>query len=284
MALALVVLGLALAVVLGVWRHPKPRAPALLSVQPGTVTRFAYVRPHHPAVVFRKIGKQWWLIHPFRARAENLELTSLIDELAEPVRHHYPLARIPQAQVGLVRPRLTLWINRHRLEFGRTDPVGHRRYIRVGSMVDLVRDVLYYRLAGNFYTLLSTRFLPAGSHILTLALPRLTLTRGARGGWTLTPPEPHVSSGMLARLVRHWTYASALSIGPPGRIDALGTVTIRLAGQAKPRVYTLARDSLGLALVGHNPPLRWVFPKPVARKMFHLSADRRPPHARTPRS
>jgi hypothetical protein len=284
LALALIVLGLALAVTFGVWRHRKPTLPTLLAVHPGAVLRFAYREPHHPAVVFRKIGKQWWLVHPFRARAQNLELVSLIDELDEPVRHRYRLARILPARVGLAPPKLTLWVNHQRLAFGRTDPVGHERYIKVGAWIDLVRDVLYYRLAGNFYTLLSTRLLPKGSHITALHLPRIILRRNARGGWMLTPPEPHVSSGMIARLVRHWTYASALSVGPPGRSKSLGTVRLRLAGLSKPLTYFLAHDSFGVALVGHNPPLRWVFPLPVARKMLHLSANRKPPRARAARS
>jgi hypothetical protein len=284
LALALIVLGLALTVIFGVSHHPKPAYPTLLGVHPGAIRRFAYAQPHHPAVVFRKIGKQWWLIHPFRAQAQNLELTSLIDELDEPVRHRYPLAKIPPARVGLAPPRLTLWVNQEKLEFGRTDPVGERRYIRVGRSIDLVRDVLYYRLAGNFYTLLSTRLLPKGSRLTQLHLPRVTLRRNTRGDWILTPPESHVSSGMIARLIRHWTYASALSVGPPGRIESLGSVILRLAGVSKPLTYVLARDSLGMALVSHNPPLRWVFPHPIAKKMLHLSANRRPPHARAPRS
>ncbi len=284
MLLALVVLGLTLAVIFGVTRHRKPAFPTLLAISPEAVRRFAYGRPHHPVVVFRKIGKQWWLIHPFRARAQNLELVSLIDELDEPIRHRYPVSRIPPARVGLAPPRLTLWVNHDRLAFGRTDPVGDRRYIEAGPWIDLVRDVLYYRLAGNFYTLLSTRLLPGGSHLTELKLPQVTFRRNAKGGWILTPPRSQVSSGMIARLIRHWTYASALSVGPPGRIKSLGRVSLRLAGVPEALSYVLASDSFGVALVGHNPPLRWVFPHLIARKMLHLSANRRPPHARAPRS
>lgn len=283
LALGLLVLALALAIHFGVGRpatHPKS---PLLAIRPDAVTRLAFAQAGHPPVTFRKIGSQWWLIHPVRARAENLELESLIDDVSEPIVHRYPITRFKLKAIGLAPPHLRVWINGEKLAFGINDPVGHLRFIQRGQEILLVEDVLAYRLAGSFYPLLSPRLLPPGSHIAELRIPGLTLTRTAAGTWHLVPQQKNVTSGMIARLMRRWTYASALSVGPRGSGQPFGTVEIRLIGHKQIRRYRLVRDSLGFALAPLNRSLRFVFPQPVESKMLSLVANRRMRHARATR-
>ena len=283
LGLAFLVLALALALHFGLGRPSVPRAKPLLSDPPSRVNRLAFAFAGHPRVVFRKTGGQWWLVAPFRARAENLNLESLIEGLGETVHAAYPASRFKLGAIGLLPARMRLWVNHQELDFGARDPVGHLRFIREGNRILLVEDVLYYRLAGSFYPLLSPRLLPAGSRIATLEIPGLTLNRTAKGGWHLTPAVKAVSSDRIARLIRRWTYASALSVGPKGHGRPLGTIVIRLIGRKRPRVYRLVHDSFGFALVSRIRPLRFVFPKAVEPRMFTLRANRRKPHARAPR-
>ena len=283
LGLSVFIVALALALYFGMGKPTPPPKPTLLKIAPHAVHRLTYAFAHQPPVDFQKIGAQWWLVHPFRARAENLNLDSLIDDLDEPVQNAYPITRFKLKTIGLAPARLRLWVNGHEIDFGRTDPVGHLRFIRRGSRILLVNDVLYYRLSGSLYPLLSPRLLPTGSQLVSLKLPGLALTRTSRGTWDLTPHEQRVSSGMIARLIRRWTYASALSVGPPGDGKPFGMVKLRLLGEKLPRVYHLVHDSFGFALVSRTPPLRFVFPKPIEARMLTLAANRRKPHARTPR-
>ncbi|MHB1544750.1 MAG: hypothetical protein ACYCS1_10925 [Gammaproteobacteria bacterium] len=283
LSLGVLVLALAFALYFRVGQPAVHPSQALLAIPPHSVHRLAFAFANHPQVVFRKIGRQWWLVEPFRARAENLNLESLIDDLDEPVHAAYPTSRFKLGTIGLDPARMRLWVNGQELDYGANDPVGHFRFIRMGARILLVKDVLYYRLSGSFYPLLSPRLLPPGSHLTALRIPGLTLTRTAKGAWRLTPREKEVSSGMIARLIRRWTYASALSVGPPDDARPFGTIAIRLFGRKRPRVFHLVHDSFGFALISLTRPLRFVFPKPVESKMLSLAANRRKPHARATR-
>ncbi|EQD62382.1 conserved hypothetical protein, secreted, partial [mine drainage metagenome] len=212
LGLGALVLALALALHFGVGTPSVPSAQTLIAISPHSVDRLAFAWVNHPSVVFRKIGRQWWLVRPFRARAQNLNLESLIDDLGETVHHVYPVSRFRLGAIGLDPARLRLWVNGRELDFGANDPVGHLRFIHMGPRILLVNDVLYYRLSGSFYPLLSPRLLPSGSHLISLRIPGLTLTRTAKGAWHLTPRMKGVSSDQIARLIRRWTDASALSV------------------------------------------------------------------------
>jgi hypothetical protein len=198
--------------------------------------------PHCPALRFERIKGEWAMVAPYRAAAAQDAVARLIAIARAPARHRYDAARFDAARIGLAPPFATLTLDRTRLEFGTTDAISGKRYVRHGAEVALVQD--------NF-----SQWLTAAAESFVDPRPFADLTGLARVAedeqlW----PDARVAAlaGARASAVTAATQAmEGRALVITGRDGAEHRCRLNRAGAR----WILVREDLGLAYAIDDPAL-----------------------------
>lgn len=136
--------GLALAVLVALawaqWHADQAAAPGtLLDIAPSTVDRIRIVVPGQPATRYVRRNGHWWRQGPKPRRAGKdgwLDRTAAI--AAAPVQRWRPARELDPHALGLKPPRLTLYLDDKRLDYGVMTPFQPGRYVRVGDRIAVI--------------------------------------------------------------------------------------------------------------------------------------------------
>jgi len=120
----------------------REKAGQLTGVNPDTMTHIRIQRASD-TLEFIKQGESWQMILPETAPANPEHITELralaiLDALAS-----YDAKKMDLAAYGLKPPRLSVWLDDTRLDFGKLNPANQRRYVLVGQRLNLIADNIY---------------------------------------------------------------------------------------------------------------------------------------------
>lgn len=241
--------------------HPAPRKPTLTALKPADITRIRIERPGHATIRLRREHGVWRITAPIRARANTLRVEGIENAADAPSLAGYPVPGLQLKQFGLAPPKVRLWLNGHELDFGDTDPIHQWRYVRVGDRVHMIGDTVYPFLTMPPTAFVNLALLPPGAAIEVLNLPHLSLRRGPKGHWTLTPPRKEADPARIDALLARWRDARALFIQRDHGGPDKGRITVRLEGRKAPLVFVIRRTRPGLVLA-----------RPAAGLSYHLGS------------
>jgi len=229
-----------------------------------------------PRWTLEKDAGGWRLTAPFAAAADPIAVADLLEQLGKTrSRARYPLSALDPKATGLDAPQsafeLTLAGATSRFELGGTEPLNYRRYVRSGDAVDLVDDLVSYRLLQDGAQLASKRLLPAGAKLTRLELPGRTLARSADGKWTLAPDDPAISADALVALVSNWERAAATAVRArhDGVVQAMVRVTVE--GAAAPLELALLTAVDGLRFARQDLGLEYELPESARAELLELT-------------
>jgi hypothetical protein len=104
----------------------------------------------HPSTIeLKKEANQWLIIKPIKADADHRKIQHLMTLLSERIDSFYPLARKDLATFGLDKKRVSIAFNGVKIQFGRLNPISHKRYLRKGNTVYIVSETVYGLLIGG---------------------------------------------------------------------------------------------------------------------------------------
>jgi len=240
LALALIVIALVLVVIY----TPGKDEPSTKIIQTDTpsITSIKIERIGNQAISFLLEDKDWQMLEPFAMKANKIKVESLLDLLEYNYHARYDLAQLADLdakQYGLDIPRTTITFNeKHKFEFGSTEPLNKYRYIRYQDTLYLTDDFYYHRILGSATTFLDHALIDKKHKITKIELPGLTLTlKDAK--WQAKPKPKKYSNDQANELVDHWTLSHAIEIHsyPPAR--GTGQVRIHLEGGATPILFDI---------------------------------------------
>ncbi len=262
LALIVVAAALGLLVYLRPGHQPPPPKPLLTTLPVKDVTRIRIARPGHETIELQRRHETWRITAPIRARADVMRVEGIEDAASERSLARYPVARLDLREVGLAPPKVRLRLNGRELDFGGTDPINQWRYVKVGDTVHLTSDTIYPFLTMPPTAFVNLALLPPGAQITSLALPKLTLRRGAKERWSITPPHPGIDRARIRSLLQRWRDARALFVQRDHGGASKGRVTIRLEGRKSPLRFVIRRMHPGLVLA-----------RPDAGLSYHLGSS-----------
>lgn len=215
----LVVVGLLVVIV---WKAERPRPPSAHALIPGfasaSVARIAIHRAGRPELVFARTADGWRIAKPLQARANDLLMDALLALPNAHSRHSYPVKGLELDQYGLAPPRARIdYGNGHAIDLGSVNPVNKLRYALTGGRVYLIQDALEDLPFAAATHWVSLSLLPHQANIRDLSLPGLDIRARSPSGWQLTPQPRHLDADQVARLLRHWTLATAYSVAAAGQ-------------------------------------------------------------------
>ena len=283
--------GLLLCVALGLgfflWRRPEVAAhapaPKLAVIKTASVSTVEVQRKGQPTILLKREGSRWFVLKPFKARADKFRVEALTDLLQAHTSDRFKAPQSRLAGFGLAPPQAVLTLNKQRVLIGRRRPFGDLRYVLVNHTISLVSAEAIHprRLSPNSF--LSTKLLSAKIHPLGFVLPHFAIVR-KRGIWRALPKIARLSNDRINTFVDEWRYARALSVTRYHGQAAVGRIVIRYRtqGVAKPsRPRTLTIDILAtqpeLVLARPDQGLEYHFPAEIGRRLLHLGPDARTP-------
>lgn len=161
-------------------------------------------------LVFEKKAGLWNLTAPFAAPVNQVRVGQLLDITKAVSEAAYPLKSDDLAQFGLNAPQAILGLDDITLQFGSTDPIKMRRYVRIGDTLHLVEDNFFHHLTASATDYVDKRLIPEGAKIREIQLSDLKATRDQQGQWTV---EPSTTTGIdLAELASVWATARAIDV------------------------------------------------------------------------
>ena len=186
--------------------------PTLTTINKATINKITLERTGQQAVSLEKVADNWTMLAPYKISANKIKAESLLGLLQEETFAHYPLQDLDLKTYGLDIPRATIIFNdNNRFEFGGTEPLNKRRYVRYNDMLYVINDRFYYQLMSPVTTFVNHKLLPDSDNITKLVLPNLSLTL-SDAKWKLEPKQDEVSNDRANELIENWRMSHAMHI------------------------------------------------------------------------
>lgn len=274
--LNLALLALAAALAALVYWEPgleRPAGPAkLTTLAPADITRLV-IRPQRGQEIrLERDAGTWMMRAPIAAYANEFRIDALLGIAQADSQAQFAAATLDLAKFRLDAPATVLQLNDLELAFGDSEPLDHRRYVRVGATVHLIGDDYFYRLQTDFPSFVSSRLLPPQARPAQIRLPGFSIER-ADGQWRLAPAQQQPSMDALNGFVDEWARAQAVELDRYAGEPAQGAITVTLEGAAAPLEFLLLEAEPELVLARADLGLRYHFTAEQARRLLQPPAE-----------
>lgn len=133
----------------------------LTDIKPEQVQSIALQRSAGPLIQLERSEHGWSMRAPIEAPADEEAVDRLLNIAQARVGRVLPADATAAGRLGLDPPRVRLTLDGLTLNIGESDPVGNRRYVMIGDLVQLIDDDQLPWLLAPPEQFLSRRLLPA---------------------------------------------------------------------------------------------------------------------------
>lgn len=217
-------------------------------------------------LTFEKRDGLWWLTAPFAAPVNQVRMRQLLEVGQAASSAHYPIKPEELAQFGLDQPQATLALGDSILQFGTTDPINMRRYVRMGDTLHLVDDNFFHHLTASATDYVDKKLIPEGAKIRQIELPGLKAMKGADGHWTAEPAGDGKTD--WAELASTWATARAIEVKRLEKDSQGDTIRITL-NEGSPIEYIILRKQPALTLARRDLGLQYEITADTSRDLLN---------------
>jgi hypothetical protein len=249
----------------------EPPAPKtrLSEQDPDGIARIRIERPDAPTIVLEKSAGGWQITEPLRLPASEFRVIGLTEMLRSESQGTVPVT--DPARFGLAPPRATLSLEDTRIEFGDTEPISGRRYVRLGQTVHLVADTVLHQLTDSATSFVHPGPLGPGAEPVGFRLSGGKELRLTEGKWVLTPDDQTLGADALNGLAQAWRDAQSASVRSytaPERAEAL-EVSVR--GREEPLRFQVAKGEYEVVLGRPEAGVEYHIPSAAAERLLDPS-------------
>ncbi|MDA3914497.1 hypothetical protein [Oleiagrimonas sp.] len=121
------------------WQIDRSAQPGtLLKLEVARITRVRVERPGQPSHVYVRRDGHWWMQAPEHKRVDDGRLDDIAALANAPVQRWRSDTGFDLRKLGLKPPRIRLYLNGQRVDYGVLSPFGPQRYVHVGHRIGLV--------------------------------------------------------------------------------------------------------------------------------------------------
>jgi hypothetical protein len=161
-----------------------PPVNSISSLKPQDIHTVIIETPNdRQQVVLRNAGNQWLFEKPVQWPADNTTVERLISIVQSESDSRLPAGEIELATLGLDSPQVSLILNDTRIEFGTTNNIGQRRYVKIAATVYLLPDLHLHFITQGLIGLIDRRLLPRSVSLKSLKLADLILSKSSNDTW-----------------------------------------------------------------------------------------------------
>lgn len=267
LGLALLVAVLAALAFIQPGKAPPPAEIRISTLEPQTVSRIEFFPPSGAGFALLRNGKDWFIEQP-SLRAQPFRVETILELPAAASAAQLPLADNKDNAFGVDPPQARVRFDDTEIAFGLTNPVGLRRYVRVGDAVHLIDDRFYHHAASNWVAWVDRRVLPEGVTLTALDLPALKLRREGTA-WQIDPPRAQASADSVTALIEEWQRAYAMDVEEATAVPA-DAQALRLQWQGGALELALVPDGEEWLFYRRDAPLRYRFSANQGKRLLEL--------------
>lgn len=232
---------------------------AISALSPASISKVRIQPPSGAPLELQKEGEEWFLVEPFRARADRSQVDRLLDIVS--ARSKEKLAATALERFDLDQPALKVVYDDQAIAFGALNPLSQEQYVLSGDSVYLLGSFYRSQVPEQPDRLLTHALLRAGENPARIRLKAFAVEQ-RDGKWSLTPaPKDPPSQDDLARWIDGWRLASSLYTEP---------ATARHVPREWLEVALPEQQTLRLGIVERTP---LVLLRPDERLVFHFSDE-----------
>src|SRR3989344_1678159 len=200
-------------------------APPLTGLTAAGVAHVRIERPEQPAIAIEKTGNEWKLTAPLPARANRLNVETLLRVLSAPAETRFPAVAAEPPQYGLEKPSARVWLENEEIAFGALHPLKNQIYVLHNNAVALIPG--YHLSAATYpYTnFIDSRLFEEDRKLTSLKLPGFMLSL-KDGVWRRQPVDKRLTSDRINDFASEWQNARALSVDKYSGKESTGRIDI----------------------------------------------------------
>ena len=267
LGLALIVVALAAVAWFQPGKTPPPPQIKLTNLDPQTVRRIDFHPPRGAAFALVRDGEDWFIEQP-RLRAQPFRVETLLELPGVTSAAQFTLADNTDNAFGVDPPQARVRFDDTEIAFGLTNPVGLRRYVRVGDAVHLIDDRFFHHVASTWVAWVDRRVLPEGVTLTALDLPGLRLRREGTA-WQIDPPRAQASADSVTALIEEWQRAYAMDVEEATAVPA-DAQALRLQWQGGALELALVPDGEEWLFYRRDAPVRYRFSANQGKRLLEL--------------
>jgi len=227
--------------------------------------------PGSPRIELARQNGNWFLKQPVEARADRFEAVGATSLASTEVQERIEGADVDLKELGLAPPSHTITLNDVVLEFGGSDPLQSRRYVRVGGVVKLIDEPATAALDRDYADLVSKALFGPGDELVKIELPTFTLSKDDKGEWSAPAGTPHATPAALKALADGWKDVQAMwNEAATDAADATGDVVRITLKDGRVQEYRVAATDPQLALYAPALKVRHQLSKALAETLLQL--------------
>lgn len=269
LGLALVVAALAAVAWLQPGKAPPPTPVKLTTLNAQAIKRIEFYPPRGATFALRREGTDWFIEQP-HLRAQPFRVDTLLELPGATSAAQFGLADNQDNAFGVDPPQARLRFDATEIAFGLTNPVGLRRYVRVGDVVHLIDDRFYHHATSTWVAWVDRRILPEGVTLSALDLPGMTLRR-KDASWQISPERPQASADAIAMLIEEWQRAYAMDVEETTAVPA-DAQALRLQWQGDALELAAAQEGDEWLLYRRDAPVRYRFSANQGKRLLEIEA------------
>jgi hypothetical protein len=268
--LNLVLLGIVAVLVLLVAYEPGKQEPAvttLTELERGSIDSISIENKTGGRIRLQKQGDTWTMQEPYALPANRLRVDGLLPLADTRSYSQFKVAATELEKYGLQKPKGSIRLNDIDINFGDTDSVYKRRYVRIGDTVHLIADTFYHQLITDANSFASTELLPPGSKLRSIDLGDLRLDKQDDGSWQVQP-EQTASADQINRLVQAWQQAAGVYVKNAAATAAIRDIKLTLVDDTTVEYQVLQGDDF--ILRRKDPPLQYHMVEAQRQQLLEL--------------
>jgi len=208
LAMLAVVLLLVLAVANEI-QKPEEKPASLTLLQPGDAQSIRIERNNQETLHFAKTETTWRIKQPINIAANQTRIESLLKLLTTTSHSSFSSSGKDLAIFGLDSPLASITIENTRIEFGDTEPVNRRRYVKINDTIHLITDIFFHQLKIELPSFVNNKLFDAS--ITKVSFDNTIIDKNAQGGWQ-TNSNNAISQDDLQVFVDTWQNLQATRI------------------------------------------------------------------------
>lgn len=273
--LLLVILGLV--VWLDPFTEPSAQPVPLTNIDASTVSTITMSRAGQLQFSLEKQdleGKPvWYLAEPLKMPANPIKVSQLLDLLTTDSLRQYELESDILARLGLDPPGWEIALDQTIVQFGKTEPLEQRRYVRVGAKVHLINDRFSQYNFGSPLMLANLDILPVDKSVTEVHLPDKVIKK-VDGQWQSTPSAEAISQTTYNEFIDEWRYAQAQRVTLADKQEQHTTatpVTIYLEKASQPVHLTVESTEQDVIVTNKDWGVRYYLASNIGKRLLQVA-------------
>jgi len=230
---------------------------------------------NRPKIVLQRDAEGWRVRAPIDVTANEFRVQTVLRLARAQSRGGFAAEGKDLAQYGLDASAVRVKFNDTRVDFGGTEPIDGRRYVRVGARIHLVTDTYFYQVQADLPAFVSQHLLPSGAQLREVRLPQFSVRLDDDGRWLLAPTavaseHRDLSADALSRFVEAWAMAEAVQVSRYRGEPAEGEAVVYLRDSDEPLRFAILQAEPEVALARIDLGLRYDFGADAGRVLMEL--------------